>query len=93
MNGKFSGLGRYISILDRLMKMYYDHELADFEIGWGQQFYVEYLYEYPGASAQEMVERFRVDKATPVSYTHLDVYKRQHHDSNGRGNRLQFVEL
>ena len=64
MNGKFSGLGRYISILDRLMKMYYDHELADFEIGWGQQFYVEYLYEYPGASAQEMVERFRVDKAT-----------------------------
>ena len=56
MNGKFSGLGRYISILDRLMKMYYDHELADFEIGWGQQFYVEYLYEYPGASAQEMVE-------------------------------------
>ena len=44
--------------------MYYDHELADFEIGWGQQFYVEYLYEYPGASAQEMVERFRVDKAT-----------------------------
>ena len=64
MNGKFSGLARYISILDRLMKMYYDHELADFEIGWGQQFYVEYLYEYPGASAQEMVERFRVDKAT-----------------------------
>ena len=50
--------------LDRLMKMYYDHGLSDFEIGWGQQFYVEYLYEHPGATPQEMTDRFRVDKAT-----------------------------
>lgn len=56
--------GCYISILDRLMKMYYEHGLADYEIGWGQQFYVEYLYDHPGASAQEMVECIRVDKAT-----------------------------
>lgn len=56
--------GCCISILDRLMKMYYDHGLADYEIGWGQQFYVEYLYDHPGASAQEMVECIRVDKAT-----------------------------
>ena len=53
-----------ITILDRLMKMYYDHNLADFEIGWGQQFYVEYLYDHPGASAQEMMECIRVDKGT-----------------------------
>ena len=53
-----------ITILDRLMKMYYDHNLADFEIGWGQQFYVEYLYDHPGASAQDMVECIRVDKGT-----------------------------
>ena len=46
------------------MKMYYDHGLADFEIGWGQQFYAEYIYEHPGASAQEMVECIRVDKGT-----------------------------
>ena len=46
------------------MKMYYDYNLADFEIGWGQQFYVEYLYDHPGASAQEMVECIRVDKGT-----------------------------
>lgn len=46
------------------MKMYYDHGLSNFEIGWGQQFYVEYLYDHPGASAQEMVECIRVDKAT-----------------------------
>ena len=64
MNNYFSDLGRCISILDRLMKMYYDHGLADYEIGWGQQFYVEYIYDHPGASAQEMVECIRVDKAT-----------------------------
>ena len=64
MNDNFPNMGRCISILDRLMKMYYDHGLAEFEIGWGQQFYVEYLYDHPGASAQEMVECIRVDKAT-----------------------------
>lgn len=64
MNDSFSNLGRCISILDRLMKMYYDHGLADFEIGWGQQFYAEYIYDHPGASAQEMVKCIRVDKAT-----------------------------
>lgn len=64
MDEKFSNIGRCISILDRLMKMYYDHGLADYEIGWGQQFYVEYLYDHPGATAQEMVECIRVDKAT-----------------------------
>ncbi|MDE7185987.1 MAG: MarR family transcriptional regulator [Lachnospiraceae bacterium] len=64
MNNHFPNLGRCISILDRLMKMYYDHGLSDFEIGWGQQFYVEYLYDHPGASAQDMVECIRVDKAT-----------------------------
>ena len=64
MNDNFPNLGRCISILDRLMKMYYDHGLSDFEIGWGQQFYAEYIYDHPGASAQEMVEYIRVDKAT-----------------------------
>lgn len=64
MNQRFSNLGCSISILGRLMKMYYDHGLSDFEIGWGQQFYVEYIYDHPGASAQEMVECIRVDKAT-----------------------------
>ncbi|MDE6760286.1 MAG: MarR family transcriptional regulator [Lachnospiraceae bacterium] len=64
INNNFSNFGRCISILDRLMKMYYDHGLAEFEIGWGQQFYVEYIYDHPGATAQEMVECIRVDKAT-----------------------------
>ena len=64
MQERFSQLGRCISILDRLMKMYYDHGLREFEIGWGQQFYVEYLYDHPGASPQEMAECIRVDKGT-----------------------------
>lgn len=64
MKDHFPNVGRCISILDRLMKMYYDHGLSDFEIGWGQQFYVEYLYDHPGASAKEMIECIRVDKAT-----------------------------
>lgn len=64
MNDSFPNLGRCISILDCLMRMYYDRALAEFEIGWGQQFYVEYIYDHPGASAQEMVECIRVDKAT-----------------------------
>ena len=64
VNDNFPNLGRCISILDRLMRMYYDHGLSDYEIGWGQQFYMEYIYDHPGASAQEMVKYIRVDKAT-----------------------------
>lgn len=64
MNGSFSNIGRYVSIFDRLMKMYYDRGLSEFEIGWGQQFYVEYLFDNPGATSQEMAECIRVDKAT-----------------------------
>lgn len=64
MKENFPDLNRYVSIMDRLMKMYYDRGLSDFEIGWGQQFYVEYIYDHPGTSAQEMVGYIRVDKAT-----------------------------
>lgn len=64
MRDNFPDLGRCVSILDRLMKMYYDHGLTEFEIGWGQQFYAEYIYDHPGASAQDMIKCIRVDKAT-----------------------------
>ena len=85
MPNRFSEIGRYLSILDRLMRMYYDRGLAEFEIGWGQQFYVEYLYDHPGASQQEMVECIRVDKATltksiqklvKIGYVHENYDKR-----------------
>ena len=34
MCDSFSSMGRWVSIFDRLMKMYYDHGLSDYEIGW-----------------------------------------------------------
>ena len=64
MTDSFSSLARCVSIFDRLMKMYYDRGLAGFDIGWGQQFFVEYLYDHPGSSPQEMATYIRVDKAT-----------------------------
>lgn len=64
MDGNLSYLARRISILDRLMQQYYNRELAAYEIGWGQQFYVWYLNEQPGASAQEVADHMHVDKAT-----------------------------
>ena len=47
MQQTFPALGRYISILDRLMKMYYDHGLSDFQIGWDSKF-LEYLGDTQG---------------------------------------------
>ncbi|MCI7813722.1 MAG: MarR family transcriptional regulator [Lachnospiraceae bacterium] len=64
MDNKFSNLARRISILDRLMHKYYNRELSAYEIGWGQQFYVWYLSDHPGAPAQEVADHMHVDKAT-----------------------------
>lgn len=96
MNDHFPELGRWISILDRLMKMYYDRGLADFEIGWGQQFYVEYLYDLPGASAQEMAQCIRVDKATLTKVIKkllaLDYIKVTADEKDKRVKRLYITE-
>lgn len=96
MNDSFSNLGRCVSIFDRLMKMYYDRGLSDFEIGWGQQFYVEYLYDHPGASAQEMVDCIRVDKATLTKIikklTELDYIQVVGDEKDRRVKRLYLTE-
>lgn len=96
MNDHFPELGRWISILDRLMKMYYDRGLSDFEIGWGQQFYVEYLYDHPGASAQEMAQCIRVDKATLTKVIKkllaLDYIKVTADEKDKRVKRLYLTE-
>lgn len=60
----FPDLCRYFSVLDRLMKMYYDNNLEGYEISYGQQFYLECIYDHPGISAHEIVSYIRVDKAT-----------------------------
>lgn len=64
MNQDFAKIGRSISIIDRLMKMYYEKGLAEYEIGWGQQFYLELIHDNPGISPQHMAEYLHVDKAT-----------------------------
>ena len=96
MNHHSPESGRWISILDRLMKMYYDRGLADFEIGWGQQFYVEYLYDHPGASAQEMAQCIRVDKATLTKVIKkllaLDYIKVTADEKDKRVKRLYITE-
>lgn len=69
MEDHFPELGRCVSILDRLMRMCCEYALPGLETGWSQQFYVEHLYDHPGASAQEMVVCIRVDKAA-----HRDFY-------------------
>jgi len=73
MNQNFSEIGRGISIIDRLMKMYYDKSLAEYDIGWGQQFYLELIADNPGISPQSMAQHLHVDKATitkVVKYLH-----------------------
>lgn len=64
MNQDFSKIGRSVSIIERLMKMYYERGLADFEIGWGQQFFLEAIYDNPGTTPQYLAQHIHVDKAT-----------------------------
>jgi len=64
MNQGFSKIGRTISAIDRLMKMYYEKGLADYEIGWGQQFFLELIHDNPGATPQYLAGELHVDKAT-----------------------------
>lgn len=69
MSDGFSKIGKSISIIDRLMKMYYDKALKDCNIGWGQQFFLELIYENPGISPQELSKVMHVDKATVTKVT------------------------
>lgn len=58
------GMGIRISILERVMKIYFNRGLEDMEIGWGQQFALECIAGYPGITALELAQDIRVDKAT-----------------------------
>ena len=64
MEEKYTRLGRNISILERVMKIYYNRGLEQYGIGWGQQFFLEYISDNPGSTPQEITEFFHVDKAT-----------------------------
>ena len=58
------GMGIRISILERVMKIYFNRGLEDMEIGWGQQYALECIAGYPGITALELAKDIRVDKAT-----------------------------
>lgn len=57
-------IGMNISILERVMKIYFNRGLENFGIGWGQQFALECIYENPGITALELAADIHVDKAT-----------------------------
>ncbi len=87
MNEDFTSIGRNISSLTRMMRMYYDRGLEAYRIGWGQQFFLQYIYEHPGRMPQELTERFHVDKGTTTKvlkklcaegYVAIEVDKRDH---------------
>lgn len=57
-------MGIRISILERVMKIYFNHGLEDFQIGWGQQYAIVCIAERPGITALELADYIHVDKAT-----------------------------
>ena len=59
-----SKMGVRISILERVMKIYFNHGLEDLQIGWGQQYAMVCIAERPGITALELAECIHVDKAT-----------------------------
>lgn len=64
MSREFTLLESMIPATGRIMRRYYDIGLEGFRIGWGQQFYLEYIYENPGVTPQEVTARFHIDKGT-----------------------------
>ena len=55
---------KYISILYRQGNRYYDRELAKYNIGYGQQFYLPRIYENQGLSMYELARLGHFDKGT-----------------------------
>lgn len=55
---------KYISILYRQGNRFYDRELAKYNIGYGQQFYLPRIYENQGISMYELARLGHFDKGT-----------------------------
>lgn len=62
--GRRREIGRYISIVERLKKMYYANKLASYQIGCGQQFFLLQIFMNPGMNLQELASFGHYDKAT-----------------------------
>lgn len=57
-------MGRNISITYRMGNRYYDRELAPYQIGCGQQFFLLRIYENQGISVLDLARMGQFDKGT-----------------------------
>lgn len=55
---------RYISSLDRLLHIFYDRGLFPQGIGWGQQYFLNFIHRHPGITPQALTWEMQVDKGT-----------------------------
>lgn len=56
--------GKYISIIDRLSRIFYAHHYAGLRIGSGQQYFLSWIYERPGTTAGQLAQYGQYDKGT-----------------------------
>lgn len=61
---KHYGINKYVSIIHRLGMVYFDHELAPYQIASGQQFFLLHISEHPGISILELATHGEFDKGT-----------------------------
>lgn len=89
-------MGIRISILERVMKIYFNRGLEDMQIGWGQQYAMEFIDDYPGITALELAGYLYVDKATVTKLikklSELDYIKVETDDTDRRIKHLYLTE-
>lgn len=64
MEQTFCDISRYIPMISRGMRIYYDCGLQKYNIGWSQQFLLEHIYNNPGVKPQDLTDTYRVEKCT-----------------------------
>lgn len=64
METEISQIAQYVLKIGQNIRAYYDHNLSPYEIGWSQHFLIQYIYRNPGSTAQDLIDKFHVEKAT-----------------------------
>ncbi|MEG0842499.1 MAG: MarR family transcriptional regulator [Erysipelotrichaceae bacterium] len=59
-----NSINKQASIIYRNSHIFFDHELAPYQIGSGQQFFLLRIFEFPGISALEIAKMGHYDKGT-----------------------------
>lgn len=68
---KYNSMGRLLSMLHRLSRIYFQRELADYRLGHGQLPVLLYLYEHSGSTQHEIGAAFHMDKGSVSSLIQL----------------------